>query len=132
MGATKIGRIYSWNTFFAIGMVLIVIGFMIRIQSIWILKQYFTYSIATVENHKVIETGLHKFIRHSGHLGQIIIFVGISNSISNWLSILAMLTPITFGYLYRIKAEERFMVEQLGEGYSNYQERAKRLLPMIY
>jgi len=132
IGATKIGRIYPWNTFFAIGMVLIVIGFMIRIQSIRILKQYFTYSIATVENHKVIETGLYKFIRHPGYFGQIIIFVGISTSISNWLSILAMLIPITFGYLYRIKVEERFMVEQLGEEYLNYQERTKRLFPMIY
>lgn len=132
IGVTKMDRIYSWNTFFAVGMVLIVIGFMIRIQSIRILKQCFTYSIATVEHQKVIETGLYKFIRHPGYLGQIIIFVGISTSISNWLSILAMLIPITFGYLYRIKAEERFMVEQLGEEYLNYRERTKRLIPMIY
>jgi len=64
IGATKIGRIYYWNTFFAIGMALVVIGFMIRIHSILTLKQYFTYSVAKVENHKIIETGLYKFIRH--------------------------------------------------------------------
>jgi protein-S-isoprenylcysteine O-methyltransferase Ste14 len=132
IGATKIGRIYYWNTFFAIGMVLFVIGFMIRIHSLLTLKQYFTYSVAKVENHKIIETGLYKFIRHPGYLGQIIIFVGISTSISNWLSILVMMISITFGYLYRIKVEERFMVEQLGEEYLSYQERTKRLLPMIF
>ncbi len=132
IGATKMGRIYSWNTFFAMGMVLIVIGFLIRIQSIQILKQYFTYSIATVENHKVIESGLYKFIRHPGYLGQLVIFLGISTSISNWVSILVMMIPITFGYLYRIKVEEGFMLEQLGEEYLNYQGRTKRLLPMIY
>jgi protein-S-isoprenylcysteine O-methyltransferase Ste14 len=132
IGATKIGRIYDWNTFFAIGMALVVIGFVIRIHSILALKQYFTYSVAKVENHKIIETGLYKFIRHPGYLGQLIIFIGISTSISNWLSILVMMISVTLGYFYRIKVEERFMLEQLGEVYFNYQERTKRLIPMIY
>jgi protein-S-isoprenylcysteine O-methyltransferase Ste14 len=132
IGVTKIGRIYHWNTFFAIGMALVVIGLMIRIHSILTLKLYFTYSVAKVENHKIIETGLYKFIRHPGYLGQLIIFIGISTSISNWLSILVMMIPITLGYLYRIKVEERFMLEQLGEDYLNYQEQTNRLIPMIY
>jgi protein-S-isoprenylcysteine O-methyltransferase Ste14 len=132
IGATKTGRIYYWNTFFAIGMALVVTGFIIRIHSILTLKQYFTYSVAKVANHKIIETGLYKLIRHPGYLGQLIIFIGISISISNWLSILAMLIPVTLGYLYRIKVEERFMLEQLGKNYLDYQERTKRLIPMIY
>jgi protein-S-isoprenylcysteine O-methyltransferase Ste14 len=132
IGATKTGRIYYWNTFFAIGMALIVIGLMIRIHSILTLKQYFTYSVAKVENHKIIETGLYKFIRHPGYLGQLIIFIGISTSISNWLSIPVMMIPVTLGYLYRIKVEEKFMIEQLGEDYLNYQERTKRIIPILY
>jgi protein-S-isoprenylcysteine O-methyltransferase Ste14 len=132
IGATRIGRIYYWNTFYAIGMALFVIGFIIRIHSLLTLKQYFTYSVAKVENHKIIETGLYKFIRHPGYLGQLIIFIGISTAISNWISILVMMIPITLGYLNRIKVEERFMLEQLGGDYLNYQERTKRLIPMIY
>jgi protein-S-isoprenylcysteine O-methyltransferase Ste14 len=132
IGATKLGRIYAWNTFFAIGMVLFGIGLMIRIHSIVTLKQYFTYSVAKVENHEIIETGLYKFIRHPGYLGQFIIFIGISISISNWLSILAMMIPITLGYLYRINVEEKFMLEQLGKDYLNYQERTKRIIPLLY
>jgi protein-S-isoprenylcysteine O-methyltransferase Ste14 len=132
IGATRIGRIYYWNTFFAIGMALFVIGLMIRIHSILTLKQFFTYSVAKVENHKIIETGLYKFIRHPGYLGQLFIFIGISTSISNWLSILLMMIPVTLGYLYRINIEERFMLEQLGEDYLSYQGRTKRIIPMIY
>lgn len=132
IGATKLGRIYHWNTFFAIGMALIVIGFLIRVLSLLTLKQYFTYSIAKVENHKIIETGLYKFVRHPGYLGQLIIFIGISTSISNWLSILVMMVPVALGYLYRINIEEKFMLEQQGEDYLNYQKRTKRFIPMIY
>lgn len=132
IGATKIGRIYPWNTFFAIGMALFAIGFMVRIYSILTLKQYFMYSVAKVENHKIIETGLYIFIRHPGYLGQLIIFVGISISISNWLSIVLMMIPVTVGYLYRIKIEEKFMTDQFGEDYQKYQERTKKIIPMLY
>jgi protein-S-isoprenylcysteine O-methyltransferase Ste14 len=132
IGATKIGRMNHWDTFFVVGVVLTVIGLMIRIQSILTLKQYFTYSVAQVENHELIETGLYKIIRHPGYLGQLMIFAGISISLSNWLSILLMTIPITIGYIYRIKVEERFMIEQMGENYLNYQKRTKRIIPMIY
>jgi len=60
------------------------------------------------------------------------IFIGISISISNWLSMLVMMIPVTAGYLYRIRVEERFMAEQLGEDYVNYQARTKRIIPTIY
>ncbi len=131
-GASKLGRIYHWNSFFAIGMSLIGIGLIIRIHSILTLRRFFTYSVAKVENHKIIQTGLYKFIRHPGYLGQLIIFLGVSTSMSNWCSILAMMLPITFAYLYRIKVEERFMLEQLGDNYINYQNRTKRLLPLVF
>lgn len=132
IGATKMGRIYLWNTFFGIGMVLVVAGLMIRVHSILTLKQFFTYSVAKVEDQKIIETGLYKFIRHPGCLGQWVIFIGISISTSNWLSVLAMLIPITIGYIYRIQVEERFMAEQMGADYLNYQVRTKRIIPRLY
>ena len=132
IGATKFGRIYWWNTLFATGIALVVIGLMIRIHSLLTLKQFFSYSVAIIENQKIIETGMYKFLRHPGYLGQLIIFIGISNSISNWISILVMMIPTTLGFLYRIKVEEKFMLEQLGEDYVNYQERTKRLIPKIY
>ena len=118
--------------FFAVGFVLVVIGLIIRITSILTLKQYFTYSVAKVEDQPLIETGLYKIIRHPGYLGQLLIFIGISISVSNWLSILLMMIPVTIGYLYRIKVEESFMIGQMGENYLNYQKRTKRIIPMIY
>lgn len=132
IGATKLGRIYYWNTFFVIGMSLFVLGLMIRIYSIMTLRQFFTYSVAKLENHEIIETGMYKLIRHPGYLGQLIIFLGISTSMSNWISILAMMLPITLAYLYRIRVEERFMLEQLGDNYLNYQNRTKRLFPLVF
>jgi protein-S-isoprenylcysteine O-methyltransferase Ste14 len=132
IGATKIGRIYHWNALFALGMALFGIGLLIRLHSILTLNQFFTYSVTKVENHTLVKTGLYKIIRHPGYLGQLIIFIGISISISNWISILAMTIPVTLGYLNRIQEEEEFLIEQFGEDYVNYQKTTKRLIPMIY
>jgi len=132
VGATTNGRIYHWDTFFGIGVVMVILGLIIRIQSILTLKNNFVYSVAKVVDHKLIETGIYKNIRHPGYLGQLIIFVGISISLSNWLSILLMVIPIAIGYNYRVNVEERFMLEEFGEDYLNYKNRSKKIIPMIY
>jgi protein-S-isoprenylcysteine O-methyltransferase Ste14 len=130
--ATGIGRIYHWNTLFAAGAILIIIGLIIRVTSILILKKQFTYTVTKIENHELIEKGLYKYIRHPGYLGQLIIFTGISASLSNWLSIILMFVPVFLGYSYRIIVEERFMLAQMGEKYTDYQKRTKKLLPWIF
>jgi protein-S-isoprenylcysteine O-methyltransferase Ste14 len=132
IGSTKTGRIYNWNMFFGIGIILVVIGLFIRIKAILTLNQYFTYAVSKVDNHELIETGLYKSIRHPGYSGQLLIFTGISGALSNWLSIILMMIPVSIGYLYRIKVEEKFMEEQIGERYLNYQKRTKKLIPLIY
>jgi len=132
IASTKTGRIYHWNTFFVIGSLLALTGLIIRVTSIMKLKQQFTYTVTKIENHELIETGLYKIIRHPGYLGQLIIFLGISVCLSNWLSILLMIIPVLSGYLNRINVEERFMIEQMGEKYLDYRKRTKRLIPSIY
>ena len=132
IAATKTGRIHHWDTFFTTGIIIIIAGLIIRLNSILTLKQHFTYTVAAIENHELIENGLYKIIRHPGYLGQLIIFIGVSTALSNWLSVLLMLIPVLAGYMYRIKTEERFMVENMGQKYIDYQKRTKRLIPWIY
>lgn len=132
IGANKTGRIYHWNTFFVIGAVFVIAGLIIRITSILTLKQHFTYTVTEIENHELIENGLYKKIRHPGYLGQILIFIGTSISLSNWLSIVFMMIPVFWGYINRIRVEEKFMYKQMGQKYIDYQKRTKKLIPAIY
>jgi protein-S-isoprenylcysteine O-methyltransferase Ste14 len=131
-GASRIGRIYHWNTFFLIGSILTIVGLVIRISAIMTLKHQFTYTVTEIEDHKLIENGLYKSIRHPGYLGQLVIFLGISTSLSNWLSIVFMILPVLIGYIYRITVEEKFMIKQMGQKYLDYRKRTKRLIPLMY
>ena len=132
IAASKTGRIYSWNTLFVIGSSLVIIGLIIRIASILTLKKQFTYTVTRIENHELIETGLYKYIRHPGYLGQLIIFLGIATSLSNWLSVLLMMASVFIGFVNRILVEEKFMIQQFGKKYVDYQMRTKRLIPAIF
>ena len=132
IGFTPIGRIYHWNTFFAIGAILCIAGLVIRISSILTLKQHFTYTVKKIDKHELIDTGLYKNIRHPGYLGQLLIFFGISVAFSNWASMILMILPVLFGFLYRIKIEERFLIEHMGQTYLDYQKRTNKLIPVLY
>lgn len=132
IGATKLGRVYAWDTFFAIGATLIALGLIIRIHSLLTLGRYFSYSVARVDDQPLLESGLYRVIRHPGYLGQLLVFLGMSISLSNGLAILAMMLPVMLGYGYRIRVEERFMLEQFGKKYLDYQQRTKRLIPLVF
>jgi len=96
------------------------------------LKKHYTWTITKTENHELIETGLYKYIRHPGYLGFLIVFLGISTALSNWLSIVLMMVPVLVGIMNRIRIEETFLIEQMGEKYLTYQKRTKKLIPNIY
>jgi protein-S-isoprenylcysteine O-methyltransferase Ste14 len=132
VGAGKIGRIYHWDVFFVTGAIWIIIGMIIRINSILTLRQHFTYTVTEIENHELIESGLYKSIRHPGYLGQLLIFIGTSITFSNWISIILMMVPVLLGYINRIRVEERFMIKQFGQKYADYQKRTKKLIQGIY
>lgn len=130
--STRIGRLNSWNSLFITGMILFVLGLILRIIALLTLKHFFTYSVGAVEDHKIVDVGIYKLIRHPGYLGQLIIFLGISISVSNWISVLVMMIPVSLGYLNRINVEEKFMRDQFGEIYTRYQQQTKRIIPFVY
>jgi protein-S-isoprenylcysteine O-methyltransferase Ste14 len=132
IASTKFGRIYHWNLFFLIGLSVATIGLIIRVSSILTLNKQFTYTVTKIEDHELIEKGLYKRIRHPGYLGQLIIFFGITASLSNWLAILAMMIPVLIGYLNRISVEEKFMTKEMGQKYLDYKSHTSRLIPGIY
>jgi protein-S-isoprenylcysteine O-methyltransferase Ste14 len=132
VGSTKTGRMVHWDTFFIIGVLLAIIGLFIRICSILTLKQHFTYTVTKIEGHELIETGMYKWIRHPGYLGQLIIFEATAIALANWLSVILMFIPVFIGYYYRIRTEEKFMMDQWGMKYTEYQKRTNRLIPGIF
>jgi protein-S-isoprenylcysteine O-methyltransferase len=115
-----------------IGVVLFLAGVLLRWYSINHLGRFFTVDVAISAEHKVIETGPYRFVRHPSYTGALLAFVGFGLCLRNWMAVVALLIPITAAFLWRIKVEERALHDALGDDYSSYAARTKRLIPFVY
>lgn len=114
-----------------IGLVLFAGGIALRWWSIAVLGKFFTVDVAISDQHRVVDTGPYRFVRHPSYTGALVALLGLGLCLGNWLSMLCLMTPITAAFLWRIRVEERALVAALGENYLNYARRTKRLIPFV-
>ncbi len=107
-------------------------GLLVRWYAILYLGRFFTVDVAIQNDQRVIETGPYRFIRHPSYSGALLAFFGLGVCLLNWISLLVLFIPVTGAFLYRIRIEETVLVESLGQAYSEYSTRTKRLIPFIY
>ena len=117
--------------FYLFGFVLFLGGLIFRWYSIGYLGRYFTVDVSISAEHKLIDSGPYRYIRHPTYTGALLAFLGLGFCFGNWLSIFFLTVPIIGAFLWRIRIEERALTEALGEDYRAYVARTKRLLPWI-
>ena len=115
-----------------IGLILIVFGLIIRWFAILKLKEFFTVTVSIQKDHRIIDTGIYKYIRHPAYLGSLLSFLGLGFALQNWLTILVIFFPIFGALSYRIHVEEKVLNKEFGKEYFNYSSRTKKLIPWIY
>jgi len=115
-----------------IGLFVMSIGFLVRIIAIVSLKKFFTVNLAINHEHKLINKGLYRYIRHPSYLGSILSFVGMGMAFGNWFSLLFMVIPVTLLFAWRIGLEEKMLIEAFSSEYLEYKQRSWRLFPGVY
>ena len=118
--------------YYALALGLILGGLSIRWISILTLGRFFTVNVAIHADHAVVETGVYRHVRHPSYAGLLLAFVGVGVSYANWASLLALLAPITFAVVNRIRTEEQALLQALGPAYAEYSARTKRLVPGLF
>ena len=115
-----------------IGFVLIVYGLVIRWLAILTLRRYFTVNVAIHVDQIIVKTGFYKYIRHPSYLGMMLSFIGLGLCLSNLISILVILIPITFVVVNRLKIEEQALHDAFGNDYLEYCKGTWKLIPWVY
>jgi protein-S-isoprenylcysteine O-methyltransferase Ste14 len=115
-----------------IGLCIVVTGMLLRFYSIRTLGKLFTVDVTIREKHEIKKDGLYKIIRHPSYSGSLLSFVGFGISLNNWLSLIAILILILTAFLYRIKIEEKALIDHFGNDYLDYMKKTYRLIPWIY
>lgn len=90
-----------------------------------------TVRIQTDQNHRVIESGPYRIVRHPGYVGGIVLFVGMALVLdSAWALLPAFLSAANL--VARTWAEDRFLQENL-KGYREFTHRTRwRLMPGLW
>ena len=115
-----------------LGIALTLVGLAIRWYSIIYLGRYFTVNVAIATDHKLIDTGPYRAVRHPSYTGALLAFLGLAICMQNWASLLILMTGTTVAFLYRMRVEERALTGAFGDRYRQYQQRTARLIPGMY
>ncbi len=116
----------------AAGLVLIALGFLESGVAWLSIRRYSAPEFQIVEEHKVVDWGLYRFIRHPIYLGFFLIGLGLPLFVRSIIGLAAFVVVVAPTWLYVIPQEEDFLVSELGADYAEYIRRTKRLLPFIY
>ena len=114
-----------------LGGVLFILGLILRWYSIIYLGQIFTVNVTIAADHRVIDTGPYRFVRHPSYSGSLLEFLGFGIIFGNWLSLVLLVLPV--GLAFAAASRSRAGAGgALGEAYLRYIARAERLIPGVY
>jgi len=128
-GYAGIGILPDW--IFYLGISLMLLGVPVRQWAIAILGRFFSLTVQIAEDHKVVEKGPYRLVRHPSYTGVLITFIGLGLAVQSWGALLVLLVVFGVSFGYRMWVEERALLSELGQGYASYMKRTKRLIPFL-
>jgi protein-S-isoprenylcysteine O-methyltransferase Ste14 len=114
------------------GIVVILLGTALRWWAIFTLGRYFTIDVAVRPTQSVVQSGPYRFVRHPSYTAILIMLLGVGMALANWASLVTMLAGGLIGLLYRVRVEERALVEALGQPYMDYMLTTRHFIPFIF
>ncbi len=113
-----------------VSLIIILCGYLIFFE---VLREnsYASRTIQVQAGQKVIDSGLYSFVRHPMYLSVLIMYLFYPLALGSYYALIPALSIPVF-LVYRIKDEEKFLMDEL-PGYIDYCKRVKyRLLPYIW
>ncbi|MBD4681565.1 protein-S-isoprenylcysteine methyltransferase, partial [Xanthomonas citri pv. citri] len=66
------------------------------------------------------------------YTGALLAFYGLALGMGNALSVMAIVVPVTWVFLYRIRIEEAALQRAFPVAYPAYAKQSRRLLPLVW
>lgn len=121
-----------WVALQIAGFIVMAIGIAVRSTAIAQLGRFHTPNVAVRADHRLMQTGLYRYVRHPSYLGALIAFLGFGLALGNGWSLAVIMGITPWLYLFRVHEEEAALAAAFGEPYRQYCARTKRLIPWVY
>jgi protein-S-isoprenylcysteine O-methyltransferase Ste14 len=112
-----------------LGLALAAFGVAFRQWAVLSLGRFFTVAVTVVADQTLVKRGPYHWLRHPAYSGSMATLVGLPLSLGTWVGVLLVLVLSLVGYLYRVRIEEKAMLEFFGEEYRDYMQHTWRLFP---
>ena len=123
--------VFRFSLFSVLGLILFVVGVGIRLAGKRALGKYYSYGLRVLPDHKLVTSGIYRYVRHPISLAVLVYDPGIPLIFSSLYGFLLMLALIPL-ILYRITIEERMLIQKFGDEYHDYMKRTKKIIPFLY
>jgi protein-S-isoprenylcysteine O-methyltransferase Ste14 len=117
------------NIFQYVGLGMEMIGIALREWAVLSLGSLFTVVVSVAPGQKLVQHGPYRWLRHPAYTGSILTFVGFALALGTWTGALLVLFISLAGFLYRIKVEEKLLLEVFGNEYHEYMRHTWRIFP---
>jgi protein-S-isoprenylcysteine O-methyltransferase len=117
---------------FGAGLVLIILGSLLRRHCQRVLGSSFTGDVRADPNQRIMTTGAYALVRHPSYSAGILMNIGVGLALGSWASTVLLALAAFAVYSYRIAVEERALLRVVGEPYRDFIRRRRRLIPFIY
>jgi protein-S-isoprenylcysteine O-methyltransferase Ste14 len=116
--------------FMYLGFALVVAGLALRQWAISALGLFWASTVRILKQHKVVNSGPYKYVRHPSYTGAFIFYIGLGFIARSPILIVLTLAVLAPAFAYRIRVEEASLAKHVA-GYSEYARSRKRIIPRL-
>ncbi len=127
LGQWETGPLSGWP-----GIILMLLGMALRLWATRVLGRFYTRTLLTTADHRIVQEGPYKLVRHPGYSGSLLVWIGAGLASTNWIVLLGITLICCLSYLYRIRSEEAMLKARFGEEYERYIRHTRRLIPYVF
>jgi protein-S-isoprenylcysteine O-methyltransferase Ste14 len=117
---------------YAAGLLVVIAGSLLRRHCFRMLGDDFRGAVTVRPDQPVIERGAYRFLRHPSYAAALVLHLGFALCFTHWGTLAIVLLGAPPLFVYRIRVEERALVERIGAPYVAYMARTRRLVPGIW
>jgi protein-S-isoprenylcysteine O-methyltransferase Ste14 len=114
------------------GVALVLLGSAIRLAAIRTLGAAFTASVRVEADHRLVQHGLYRWIRHPSYVGALLALLGVPVLFAAWWATALTFLTMSFAYARRIRLEEGALLARHGAAYRDYCARTALLIPGLW
>lgn len=129
-GSTKQHFMRTNTTLAALGVALTYLGLSLTLWSRIRLGRYWSGVVALKQDHRLIQVGPYRFVRHPLYSGIILAAFGLILAVTTWNSLLGLALLIAC-FERRAHIEDALLAAEFGAEFEAYRQRTGRLVPRV-